>query len=224
LHDADPDGYNIARTIQDSTKRMPNHNIEVIDLGLNIQDAIDMTLSSETYTRKKELVRNLDFNEIESEYFGGVWQLLGTKQSWICQRVELNAMSAGQLVDYVDQGISRAIDAKNLDKKVFPPETVLTDKANELFKKDLEAKVDEFIQEQLNVDDLKAKLLEIVGDESGVFNSQQFMPSVNEYLIDNELETWSDSIQVTVDDKLDDLNDEVENKTTELVTAAIKAA
>jgi len=221
LHDADPDGYNIARTIQDSTKRMPDHNIEVIDLGLNIQDAIDIKLSSETYTRKKELVRNLDFNEIESEYFGGKFQSSGTKISWICQRVELNAMSAGQLVDYVDQGISRAIDAQSLDKKVIPPEEVLIDKANELFKHGLDIKVDQAISQLLKVGDLKAKLLEIVGGE---FDGQQFKNGVNKYLADNELETWGDSMQVIVDDKLEALNDEVESKITELVSAAIRAA
>jgi len=221
LHDADPDGYNIARTIADSTKRMPDHNIEVIDLGLNIQDAIDMQLSSETFTRKKELVKNLDFNEIECQYFGGRLQLSGTKKSWICKRVELNAMSARQLVDYVDTGISRAIDAQSLDKKVIPPETVLTDKANELFKHDLDAKVDQAISRLLKVVNLKAQLLKIVG---GVFDDQQFIPAVNEYLANNELKTWGASMQVIVDDKLAALNDEVEEKITELVTAAIKAA
>jgi len=221
LHDADPDGYNIARTIQDSTKRMPDHNIEVIDLGLTIQDAIDMKLSSETYTRKKELVRNLDFNEIEREYFGGKLQVSGTKKSWICQRVELNAMSAGQLVDYVDQGIGRAIAAQNLDKKVIPPETVLTDKACELFKHDLNVKVDQEISRLLQVPALKAKLLEIIG---GVFDDQDFKPGVHEYLGDNELETWGDSMQVIVDEKLAAINDDIEINITELVTAAIKAA
>ena len=221
LHDADPDGYNIARTIQDSTKRMPNHNIEVVDLGLSIQDAIDMQLSSETFTRKKELAQDLDLNEIEREYFGGKLQVSGTKKSWICQRVELNAMSAGQLVDYVDQGIGRTIDAQSLDKKVIPPEPVLTDKANELFRHDLDSRVDEVISRLLKVGNLKAQLLKSVG---GVFDGQQFIPAVNEYLAGHELKTWGDSMQVIVDEKLNYLNDEVERKITELVTAAIKAA
>lgn len=47
---------------------------------------------------------------------------------------------------------------------------------------------------------------------------------MSEYLKDNELKTWSSSIKVVVDDKLEALNDEVGNKITELVTAAIKAA
>jgi hypothetical protein len=224
LHDADPDGYNIARTIQDSTKRMPDHNIAVIDLGLKIQDAIDMKLNSETFTRKKELAQDLELNEIEREYFGGNLQVSGTKKSWICRRIELNAMSAGQLVDYVDQGISRAIDAQSLDKKVIPPEPVLVDKANELFRHDLNSRVDEIIRKRLKTDDLKAKLLKIVSGASGVFDEQKFKAGVNEYLADNELETWGDSIQVTVDEKLNDLNDEVAGKITKLVTAAIKAA
>jgi len=152
LHDADPDGYNIARTIQDKTKRMPDHNIEVIDLGLNIQDAVDMGLQSETFTRKKELAQDLDLKNIESQYFGGKLQASGTKKSWICKRVELNAMSAGQLVDYIDEGISQAIAANQLDKKVIPPEPVLNNKAEDLFNNDLEARVDDFIRKQLKVE------------------------------------------------------------------------
>ncbi|HTY27699.1 MAG TPA: hypothetical protein VMD51_06065, partial [Mycobacterium sp.] len=36
LHDADIDGYNIARTLGEATRRMPNHHVEVIDLGLTV--------------------------------------------------------------------------------------------------------------------------------------------------------------------------------------------
>ncbi|MCU7836219.1 MAG: hypothetical protein KZQ83_13335 [gamma proteobacterium symbiont of Taylorina sp.] len=49
LHDADPDGYNIARTLQEETARMPDHNIEVIDLGLSILHAVAMELENETF-------------------------------------------------------------------------------------------------------------------------------------------------------------------------------
>ena len=33
LHDADPDGYNIARTLREETRRMPGYAVEIIDLG-----------------------------------------------------------------------------------------------------------------------------------------------------------------------------------------------
>ena len=220
LHDADPDGYNIARTIRDSTKRMPDHNIEVIDLGLTVQDAIEMELSSETFTRKKELAGDLKLNALELDYFGGHLKWAGTKKSWLCKRIELNAMSAGQLVDYIDAGISRAIEDRNLDKKVIPPEAVLSDTADALFEFDLGEKIDSFIAELLEVDKLKAALLKIVGG----FDDREFKTEVSGYLIKNELKTWGYSMQVIVDDKMKELNEIIQTSIKELVTSAVKAA
>jgi hypothetical protein len=224
LHDADPDGYNILRTIQDSTKRMPDHNIEVIDLGLRVQDAIDLNISFETFTRKNQLAQGLDLNAIEKEYFGGKVTMVGTKKSWVCRRIELNAMSAGELVDYIDKGIGQAIEDRNLDKKVIPPELTLNDTANELFKHDLGAKVDAAIRKLLKVDDLKAELLKRISSDAGIFDNQEFNPDVNQYLIDNELNTWGDSIQTIVNAKLNELNADVNANIKELVANAIKSA
>ena len=53
LHDADIDGYNIARTLGEATARMPDHNIEIIDLGLTVPQAIEEGLETERFTRKK---------------------------------------------------------------------------------------------------------------------------------------------------------------------------
>ena len=222
LHDADPSGYDIARTIQDSTKRMPNHNIEVIDLGLRVQDAIDLNISCETFTRKNKLSQGLELNAIERDYFGGKLKVIGTKNSWVCQRIELNAMSAGQLVDYIDKGISRVIDAQNIDKKVIPPEATLNDTANKLLKHDLGDKLDEAISQLLKVGNLKSELLKSIGGSS-VFD-QEFNQDVSEYLIDNELDTWGDSVQSIVDDKLVAINDDLMTRIKELVEAVIKAA
>ncbi|MFA5924726.1 MAG: ATP-binding protein [Methylococcaceae bacterium] len=223
LHDADPDGYNIARTIQSETRRMPNHNITVIDLGLNIQDAIDMQLQSETFTRKKNMVKDLEFNAIEHEYFQGKLQYssYGTKKSWICKRIELNAMNAGQLVNYIDTGISQAIEANLLEKKVIPPEEVLLKKAKEKFNDAIDVKVDAFINEQLKIDDLKDELLKAFSDE---FDEQEFTDKVGNYLIENEFKTWEDSIQTVVNKKLDDIQEAVEGRITKLVMVSIKEA
>ena len=55
LHDADVNGYNIARTLGEATRRMPNHSVDVIDLGLTVPQAIDAELETETFTRRKAL-------------------------------------------------------------------------------------------------------------------------------------------------------------------------
>jgi len=41
-HDADPPGYNIARTLREETRRMPGYSCEVIDLGLTIEMGLEI--------------------------------------------------------------------------------------------------------------------------------------------------------------------------------------
>ena len=55
LHDADPYGYNIARTLGEETRRMPEYQVEVIDLGLWLEEALDLGLQTEKLTRKNDL-------------------------------------------------------------------------------------------------------------------------------------------------------------------------
>ena len=52
LHDADPHGYNIARTLAEETARMPEHSVEIIDLGFKLEEALELGLLTETFTRK----------------------------------------------------------------------------------------------------------------------------------------------------------------------------
>src|SRR5215203_7318459 len=55
LHDADKDGYNIARKVRDATARMPDYSVDVIDLGLTVTQALEKGLEPEEHTRKKEI-------------------------------------------------------------------------------------------------------------------------------------------------------------------------
>ena len=59
LHDGDLAGYDIARTLREATKRMPNHNIRVTNLGLTVPQAISYGLETEAFARKIALPRNL---------------------------------------------------------------------------------------------------------------------------------------------------------------------
>ena len=51
-HDADPYGYNIARTLREATETCPNHHVDVIDIGLQLDEALDMGLQTEFFYRK----------------------------------------------------------------------------------------------------------------------------------------------------------------------------
>jgi len=125
LHDADPAGYNIARTMREETKRMPGYQVDVIDMGLTVEDAVDMGLDRETFTRKRALPSALDLNDLEAEWFGGQHQ---GRNGWICQRVELNAMTAPQLVTYIEAALERHGATA---KVVPPPEVIRNETANQ---------------------------------------------------------------------------------------------
>ncbi len=122
LHDADPAGYNIARTLAEATKRMPDHNINVIDLGLTVPQAIEHDLETEQFTRKIGLPGDLDLEPEAVEWFTG--NPFGTrtgKTQFDCTRCELNAFSSDGLAEFIEDGLRR----HGADTKLVPPEGVL---------------------------------------------------------------------------------------------------
>jgi hypothetical protein len=118
VHDADPYGYNISRTCREETERMPGYHVDVIDIGLTLQDALDLELAVEWAKRKKALPKGLKLTPLEEEYFTGEQV---SKKQWKYRRVELNAFTAPGLVAYIEQGL-----AKHWQGKVIPPVEKLT--------------------------------------------------------------------------------------------------
>lgn len=122
IHDADIDGYNIARTLAGATKRMPNHNIEVIDLGLTVPQAIEYGLETERFTRKKALPTELELDDDALEWFTGTPVSAGYgKRHYECTRCELNAFSADELAEFIEAGLQR----NGATTKLIPPADVL---------------------------------------------------------------------------------------------------
>src|SRR5262249_51558272 len=98
LHDADPDGYNIARLFQEESENMrgKGYAVEAIDLGLFWEDAMAMSIDSEAFNRKKALQKELVLSEEARRAFEGK-PVPGKKGEWVGQRVELNALSGPEL-------------------------------------------------------------------------------------------------------------------------------
>lgn len=194
LHDADSYGYNIARTLQAETARMPNHNITVIDLGLFVQDALDIGIEPETHDRDSKLTKKLtNLNAIEREYFEGKFN--GKKYD--CKRIELNALTANQLIDYIDGGIARAIAENGLTNKIVPPEIVLTDTANQLRHDKLLHNVKTALIEKYGIEQMARQIVESITIESTDLTN-----GVIDYLQANELMTWRDSLNDLTDKQI----------------------
>jgi len=124
LHDADINGYDIARTLGEATRRMPNHNIDVIDLGLTVPQAIEYGLETEQFTRRKALPADLELDDAALEWFTGEPIDAGYgKPHYECTRCELNAFSADELAEFIEAGLQR----HDATTKLVPPADVLAE-------------------------------------------------------------------------------------------------
>ena len=133
LHDSDPDGYGIARTLREETERMPGYSVNVIDIGLELEDALAMGKEPETYTRKSRMdaAVEAELTEVEREHFVGEEKKDGSgKTYWIAKRVELNDLSSPELVEYVE----RKLAENGVRGKVVPPEEELPRMAGEKYR------------------------------------------------------------------------------------------
>jgi hypothetical protein len=147
LHDADPDGYNIARTLREETARMPGYHVDVIDLGLNLKEALEMELQTEEFTRRKELPADLELTPLELEYFTG--RRVGDK-TWRARRVELNAMTPAQRIAYLE----RKLAEHGATAKVRPPDRVMEEVGAEAYTNEFREMARERIEHLLKLDDM----------------------------------------------------------------------
>jgi hypothetical protein len=106
LHDADAAGSMIAHTLQEATLARGRRRIEIIDLGLYPQQAIDMGLPIEDilYDRPQPV----------SDY---ITNQPGNWYAWLQHhRIELNALSPSELMEFLDEQIEQ-----HGELKVVPP-------------------------------------------------------------------------------------------------------
>jgi hypothetical protein len=155
LHDADDAGYNIARTLAAETRRMPGHHIDVIDLGLKFEEGLALGIVPETYTRTRALPTGLEpvLNGRERAAFRG--RPVGQRK-WICERIELNALSSPQLIAYIESGLA----THGATGKVIPPEEMLRANAAETAQEELGALVHAEISRRLDVAALAIRFLD----------------------------------------------------------------
>lgn len=183
LHDADPAGYEIARTLSEETNRMPGYSVEVIDFGLRVEDALDMGLVPETFTREKALPLGLELTDVEKEFFTGRQQ---SRKSWIAQRIELNAMTGPELIDYIELRLKQA----RATEKVLPPTEVVLREATTTYYETLNNAITVEIEERLHLDEI----VKVVTDSlpKPVFDS--LFEDIAEILKRNPPEYWRELV------------------------------
>jgi hypothetical protein len=149
LHDADPYGYNIVLRLRDTTRTQTT--IDVVDMGLKIEEAVALELDTEEFIRDKALPKGLSLNDMERKYFEGVpCGVKGSKQLYRCCRVELNSLAADpdRFIEYVEAKLRQ----HGFAKKLVPPATVVLDRARNVRAELIRERARATLAELLNAD------------------------------------------------------------------------
>jgi len=157
VHDADPAGYMIASTLAGKTERMPDHRITVTDLGLTLDDAVTRGLGTETFARKSALAKRLTIGETERRMWKAD-QRASKEHPVVCERVELNAFTSAQLVEYIEAGLTKA----GATAKVVPPQEWIAMEAHLALRGATEERVSKALASLIPTRVLTTRLLETV--------------------------------------------------------------
>jgi len=110
-HDADVSGYEIARTLAEETRTSRGLDINVIDIGLKVEEALALGLEKERVRVKRQLPKALCQHLTDSEY------------DFLRQyRIELNTMTTDQLISWIESKLAE----NDLKTKVIPPDGILS--------------------------------------------------------------------------------------------------
>jgi hypothetical protein len=199
LHDADPAGYEIARTLSEETKRMPGYSLEVVDLGLRVQDALDMGLLPETFTRRKALPSGLKLTEAERELFTGRHQ---GNNIWIAKRIELNAMTGPELIDYIELCFKRAGAAE----KLLPPQDVVRKETNTAYSQQLQIRIAAEMEKRLRLSEIAAEL----ADNLPVPNFNNLYNDIDCMFATNPPQNWREILMSKVNEAITKTVDDID--------------
>ena len=139
VHDADASGTMIYQTLQEATKARGARKIRIINLGLEPWEAIEMGLEVETL---EEGTKRKPVADYVSEQ-GDNWE------DWLqTHRVELNAMTTPQFIEWLDEKM-----ADHGDGKLIPPDHVLEQELADRIESKVRAAITERILREAKLDD-----------------------------------------------------------------------
>src|SRR5215207_6444309 len=164
FHDADLDGYNIARVMRQATRRMPGYSVEVVDIGLTVEDALEMSLDPEPFSRKKDISRWLlrTLTNVAKEY---LYRPNSYGRGLSGKRFELNAILPDtRRIEYIE----RKLEENGVRGKVIPPDDKLTELAEEKYR-DLSTEwVTEAIDDLISSEEFKKQIADAFVDKFGL--------------------------------------------------------
>jgi hypothetical protein len=191
FHDADLDGYDIARVMAEETRRMPGYSVDVQDIGLTVADAVEMGLSPEPFHRKKNISWELRtrLSALDEEY---LYRRNGHRGGIEGRRFELNAILPDtRRVEYIE----RKLAEHGVRGKVIPPEDDLAERRKEMYREKAEGWVDEALAEILDAEDLKNKLVEEFQERFKLQGARAWIETGFKH---DDTQSWRDALNATL--------------------------
>jgi hypothetical protein len=186
FHDADVDGYNIARVMREATRRMPTYSVEVVDIGLTVEDALEMNLDSEPFSRMKSPPEMLygSLSPVADEYFIDRHE-----------RFELNAILPDtRRIEYIEG----KLEENGVRGKLIPPDDALKERCEAMYRERVGGWVDEAIAELLQSDELKENIAKERQERFGLEGTRGW---IEEGFESDSSKSW----RGTLDEKLEEL-------------------
>jgi hypothetical protein len=160
VHDADASGTMIFQTLQQETKARGARKIKIVNLGLEPWEAIAMDLEIETLEEKDRVKPVADYVR---KHGGDDWE------DWLqTNRVELNAMTTPQFIDWLDAKM-----AEFGSGKLIPPDDVLEQELAERIENEVRAEVTERILHEAKLDDQVAAAIAAIPTPDGAKLAQE---------------------------------------------------
>ena len=194
LHDADYPGYNIVRTLRDETARMPGHSVELYDLGLTVEQVIQKGKEPEEYERSSAMPSELEplLSHIEREWFVGEYLgKKGNKDTYSSKRFELDDLTAPETITHIEDRLGEL----GVEPKVIPPDGVLAERREQMYRAEVGGWVDEIIAEILLTDELKAKMAEEFEER---FKLQGARAWIETGFKRDDTQSWRDALKGTL--------------------------
>jgi hypothetical protein len=193
FHDADLDGYNIARVMRQATRRMPGYSVEVIDIGLTVEDALEMSLDPEPFSRKKAISRWLlrTLSDVEKEY---LYRPNSYGRGLSGERFELNAILPDtRRIEYIE----RKLEENGVRGKVIPPDDKLTELAEEKYRALSTEWVTKAIDDLISSEEFKKEIADAFVDQFGLDEARRH---IEERFDKNRALSWRGALEARLEE------------------------
>lgn len=185
VHDADGPGTMIYQTLVEETKARAKRRVEVINLGLEADEALEMGLDVETFPEREKRTAVADYVSAERA------------QWYQTRRVELNAMTTAQFIAWLD----RKVDEHDAGK-VVPPAPVIIKHMHEHASEALRERITEKILREADCDAQVAAAVAAVAPRIDAC-ANDVTADVADSLAEDPTQHWTDAADELANDLLE---------------------